>query len=294
MATHTHDGIDWTSRVANLRRSADVDAPALRAVAARLVERTPPGSTVLDIGCGAGGMSVAFIEALARRGGGTVVLVDAVPELLAAAESAARAAAAQVGDIVTVRTTLADLAAADELRAAVPPARLVWASQVVHHLPDQQAGLAALADLLVPGGCLALAEGGLSPRCLPWDLGVGEPGFADRLTAAWNLWFARMRAQMPGVRRLPVGWNRALTDVGLVGVTAFSFLVDRPAPLSRPARQIVIDWLTWMAEITVDLLADADAAVLRRLLDPQDTAYIGGRDDVFLLKATTVQLGWAP
>ncbi|MGH3900732.1 MAG: hypothetical protein ACRDTA_21305, partial [Pseudonocardiaceae bacterium] len=48
-----------------------------------------------------------------------------------------------------------------------------------------------LAALLKPGGRLVVAEGGLRQRCLLW--------------------------------------NRALTDAGLVDVSAFSYLVD-PAP----------------------------------------------------------------
>jgi len=31
---------------------------------------------------------------------------------------------------------------------------------------------------------------------------------------------------------------------------------------------------------------------LHRLLDPTDPAYVARRDDVFMLKASTVYLGW--
>jgi len=291
-SAHTHDGIDWMARLTQLRRADEVDAPAAREVAERLIERTPPGATVLDIGSGAGGMSVALVEALSRHGGGTVVLVDATPELLDAAAASARAAAAEHGAVVTVDTALADLADEASL-ARVPKARLVWASHVVHHLPDQQQTLARLAGLLVAGGCLALAEGGLPMRCLPWDLGVGEPGLHERLNAAQGAWFNRMRAEMPGSVSMPVGWNRALADVGLVGVSSFSYLVDRPAPASDLVRDSVLSWLQWMQEITEELLTESDADTVRRLLDPADAGYLGNRDDLFLLTARTVHLGWS-
>lgn len=101
-----------------------------------------------------------------------------------------------------------------------------------------------------------------------------------------------MRADMPGAVRLPVGWNRALVDAGLRDVTAFSFLVDVPAPLSETARAAVVSWLSWMTNATSDLLDPADLAALHRLLDPADPVHVARRDDVFLLKATTVHLGW--
>jgi SAM-dependent methyltransferase len=402
-AAHTHDGIDWVARLADLRRADEANGPAHRAVADRLIKSLPaPQPTVLDVGCGAGGMSAALAAALATRatattptdlnggphptgttqpseaippgdptrpgatarpggsarsaqpseaaglveavrpdaetrlgesvetarpggsahsaeaaglaeaippgelggaaspgggahaihsaqsaasvslggasqsgdaagsdrgvaGGGTLVLVDAVPELLAAAAEVARAAAGVAG-VVDVRTVRADLAGAgqpasssgarmqghhssvsarsdrepvsgphDDLVAesntsgsarlgddsvvadgldGLPAADLVWASHVAHHLPDQRRMVAALATWLAPGGCLALAEGGLSMRCLPWDVGIGEPGLQDRLIAAHGVWFHGMRTGIPGSVRLPVGWNLVLAEAG--------------------------------------------------------------------------------
>jgi SAM-dependent methyltransferase len=289
---HTHDGIDWTARLAQLRKADEVDEPAAREVADRLIERTPRGSTVLDVGSGAGGMSVALVEAMSRHGGGRIVLVDATPELLESAGELARATAAEHGDVVTVETTLVDLADRASL-ALVPKAHLLWAANVVHHLPDQQQTLADLAGLLVPDGCIALAEGGLPLRCLPWDIGVGDPGLHERLSAVQGAWFCTMRENMPEAVSLPFGWNRALANVGLVGVTAFSYLIDRPSPASEPVRESVLNWLGWMQQIGEGKLTESDIDTVRRLLDENDPAYVGNRDDVFLLTARTVHLGWA-
>jgi SAM-dependent methyltransferase len=286
--THTHDGIDWPSRLAAMRRNDELAASSMRTVADRLVGSLREGAVIADIGPGAGGMSAAFASALGERGGGRVVVVDAVPELLVAAEERVRQAVPS--GRVEVTAVQVD-AASDELPELLPKVDLVWASRVVHHLPDQLKGIAGLARVLADGGWLALAEGGLHTQCLPWDVGVGEPGLADRLAAAHCAWFADMRAAMPGVTRLPMGWTRAMVDAGLADVSSFSYLIDWPAPASEQVRQAVVDWLTWCSAVAADRLSDLDQVALARLLDPVDPAYVGARDDVFVLSASTVHLG---
>jgi SAM-dependent methyltransferase len=288
--THTHDGIDWATRLAAMRRADEVDAAANRSVAARVVGLVGQGATVVDIGPGAGGMSAALAEAILARGGGRMVLVDAVPELLSAAASRVRQALAAANGRVEIDTLKVD-AASGELAGLLPSVDLIWASRVVHHLPDQRKGIDGLVRALRPGGWLVLAEGGLPMRCLPWDVGVGEPGLADRLTAAGDRWFAQMRGTMPGAVRLPVGWNRVLADAGLVEVSSFSYLVDLPAPAPEHVRQSVVDWLTWVGGIAEDHLSASDWQAVRQLLDPADPAYAGARDDVFILRASTVYSG---
>ncbi|HEV2781386.1 MAG TPA: methyltransferase [Actinophytocola sp.] len=288
--THTHDGIDWPSRLAAFRRIDELQEPVMRTVAERLIELTPARATVADIGPGAGGMSTALAMAMGKRGGGTVVLVDAVPELLSASAEQVRRAVTSLPEQVDVRAIRVD-AASDELTSLLSDVDLVWASRVVHHLPDQQDGINRLTRLLAPGGWLAISEGGLGTRCLPWDLGVGEPGLGDRLEAAGAAWFADMRSGMPGSVRLPVGWTQALADAGLVGVSSFSYLIDLPAPPSERVRQSVVDWLSWVAGVAAERLGEADQAALVRLLDPDDPAFVGARDDVFILTASTIHLG---
>lgn len=279
---HTHDSIDWAHMLERLHAVDALTSESQRELAIRLL--APHTRTVIDVGSGAGGMSAAFAEAMPE---GSVVLVDAVPELLDAAAQRVRAAA---GQRVEVRTVQAD-AADDALLDLVPPADLVFASAVVHHLPDQQRGVERLAALTGPGGRLALVEGGLEQRCLPWDVGIGEPGLQERLSAARDEWFRRMRAGIDGAVRLPVGWNRAMTDAGLIDVESFSYLVDHPAPPTDRVRDAVLRWLSWLREIVADWASDADLETVDRLLDPDGPHYVGGRDDVFLLTAHTVYVG---
>src|SRR6266702_3593717 len=158
-----------------------------------------------SVGSSASGLSVAARSVSGRPAsgdlpaGGTLVLVDMVPELLAAAEAVV-AGAAGVDGAVRLLTMLADIADPAQFEG-LPDADLVWASNVTHHVPDQREAIATLVRRLAPGGCLALSEGGLSMRCLPWDVGVGEPGLQDRLVAAQGTWFHRMRTEMPGAVR---------------------------------------------------------------------------------------------
>ncbi|MGH3940212.1 MAG: class I SAM-dependent methyltransferase [Pseudonocardiaceae bacterium] len=286
VVAHSHDGMDWAGSVERLRRADGLAADALRQVAARLVR--PDTRVVIDVGSGAGGMGAAFAEALPA--GGTVVLVDTAPELLHTATAHVRTVS---GERVEVRAVQAD-ADADTLLDLVPRADLVFASFVVHHLPDQQRGVERLSALVRPRGRLALVESGLEQRCLPWDIGLGEPDLQGRLLAAHGKWFRQMRATMEGAVRLPVGWNRALTDAGLVDVSSFSYLVDRPAPPTDEVRTAVLHWLAGIRDVAQPWISEPDLRVVGELLDEDAPHYVGRRDDLFLLTAHTVHVGTAP
>jgi SAM-dependent methyltransferase len=272
-----------------MRRADALDAEALAGVAARLIADLPESPVVLDVGCGSGGMSSAIAAELHTLGGGKLILVDATEELLVEAEEVAAAAG---GEEVRVEVLSADIAGG-RLGELVSPADLVWGSSVVHHLPDQQAGVDILAGVLRPGGLLAIAEGGLQTRCLPWDLGVGEPGLEGRLLAARDDWYGELRAGMAGVVPMPYGWSTALRSAGLSEVSSFGFLLDHPAPASDVVRDVVVDRLTWLGEVGDERVGEEDRNTLRRLVDPADPVYVGARDDLYRLGAQTVHYGWS-
>jgi SAM-dependent methyltransferase len=290
MPAHTHDEVDWAARLPAMLRGDALDAETLAGVASRLASDLPEAATVVDVGCGTGGMSAALAAELARRGGGTLILVDATEVLLEQARAAAAKAAG--GAPVRIETVVADLAGGLS-RDSVPPADLIWASSVVHHLPDQQAGVAVLAGALGAGGLLALAEGGLQNQRLPWDLGIGAPGLERRLLAARDEWFGELRAGMAGVVAMPYGWNVALTRAGLAEVTSFSYLFDHPAPASAAVRAAAADHLRWISSAAGERVGEEDRETARRLIDPADPAFLGSREDVFLLATATVYLGWS-
>jgi len=282
--------IDWGEEAGHLVRSAMRDAEFDAQVAGWLVR--PSDRVAVDVGCGAGGMAAALARALAP--GGRVVAVDADADVLATAREHV-AATAPEAEVVFAASSLE--AGADALRAAVgEPADLVWAAHSVHHAADQQAAVDSLAGLLAPGGRLALAEGGLSPRNLPWDLGVGAPGLEERLDAVQDRWFAAMRDELPGAVRMPYGWTEALRRAGLRDVTTRTVLIERPAPLPPAERAAVADGLRWRADrlSAAGLLDAGDQETVARLLDPEDEAWLGHREDVFHLDANSIHLGTRP
>jgi SAM-dependent methyltransferase len=316
--------VDWSEKAAGLVELAHDDRDWYEAMALLLLR---PGDRVaVDVGCGGGGMTLALAAALG--GQGRVVAVDAAAEMLAAVRD--QVAAAGCGSVaagsspvaagsssvaagsdpaaagpVTAGSGMArvDLVRADlgdgvaPVRAALDrPADLVWAAASVHHVGDQQAAVDALTGLLAPGGRLALAEGGLPARHLPWDVGVGEPGLELRLEAAHDRWFARMRAELPASSPMPYAWTAALRRAGLVQVTTRTTLRERPVPLPVADRDLVIDRLGRFVEKLrpTGLLDRADLAAWERLLDPDDPAWLGNRDDLQRLDARSVHVGVSP
>ncbi len=286
--SETAETVDWADARERLSSAARNDAPWYASLAAQLVE--PHDSLALDVGCGGGGMAVALAQALPA--GGRVLALDTTPELLEEARSNLAAAGFGPDRASVVRCDLEG--GLEALDAAVPqPANLVWASAVVHHVADQQAAVDALARQLASGGRLALAEGGLSARHLPWDVGVGEPGLEVRLAAAQDVWFGRMRAGLINPVRMPYGWNEALRRAGLRSVRSGSVLVERPAPLGPGDREHVLGGIA--ARVgrfsETGLLTGADVAAWNQLLDPAGAAWLGNRDDLFVLEARTVHVG---
>jgi SAM-dependent methyltransferase len=278
--------IDWAEHAEHLALAARTDAEWYAAVAAVLAR--PTDRLLADLGCGGAGMAAALAVAVPEA---RVVAVDSDDEVLAAAVD--NLAAAGVRDRVHLATV--DLAAEPAGLAAALGGRadLIWASAVVHHAGDQQGAVDALSRLLAPGGRLALAEGGLTARHLPWDVGVGDPGLELRLDAARDRWFAAMRAELPGSVRMPYGWPVALRRAGLGAVTSRSFLIERPPPLPAEGVARVADRLMhWVDRLLEhDLLGAADLAAWDRLLDPESPDWLGHRDDVFELSARTIYVG---
>ncbi|WP_280336788.1 class I SAM-dependent methyltransferase [Nocardia wallacei] len=274
-----HDDFDWAAMADMLVDEAEAYSPYLHGAFDELSDLKP--ERILDIGAGPG---VAAGLLAQRFPDAEVVAVDGTPELLARAEQRAR----DLG--VRVQTRVAQF---PQGLSGLPDADLVWSANVVHHVGDQLDALTRMAGLLRPDGVLAIAEGGLSARWLPRDIGFGRPGLQVRLDAAMAERFDRMRAELPGAVAVTEDWPALLRAAGLVDAHSRSFLVDHPAPLAPGPRRSVRQWLERYRGMQDDLDPD-DRATLDRLLDPTDPQGIDQRPDAFLLTARTVHYARRP
>ncbi|MFI0774536.1 class I SAM-dependent methyltransferase [Streptomyces sp. NPDC021212] len=286
---HAHHGTeqpDWDALAPLLERGAELYAPVHEQAAAWLRERFAAGGgsvrRILDVGSGPGVVTCLLARAFPDA---EVVAADGTPALLERARE--RAARLGLADRVTTLT----VEMPEELDpATIGTADLIWSSRTVHHLGDQLDALRRLATALRPGGLLAVGEGGLPPRFLPRDAGLGRPDLSARLDVVQAEGFAEMRAGLPGATETVEDWPGLLTAAGLTGATSRSFLLDLPAPLDATARESLRTELAHRREAVADRLDDGDLAALDRLLDPEDEAGIMRRPDVFLLAAHTLHV----
>ncbi|NSC22217.1 class I SAM-dependent methyltransferase [Streptomyces albus subsp. chlorinus] len=277
--------LDWEALGTALEREAELHSAALESTADWLHALLCAGSAaqgavgrVLDIGSGPGVVSCLLAQRFPEA---EVVAVDQAPGLLE--RTRRRAAAHGLSDRVATRR--ADL---PEEMDGLERAELIWTSHAVHHLGDQQAALDALAGRLRPGGLLAVAERGLTPRFLPRDIGIGRPGLQARMDAAAEESFSAMRAGLPGSVSTVEDWPAMLSCAGLVPTGTRTFLTDHPAPLGPAAREYLHDHLTRRREQLAPYLDAEDLSTLDALLHPESPTSILWRPDAFYLTATTI------
>lgn len=111
--------------------------------------RVQPGDQVLDVGCGTGTLA---LEAQRRVGGaGRVAGIDPSPEQV----GRARAKAAQRHVPVEFQ-----IGVIEQLPFPDQTFDVVLSTLMMHHLPDplKRQGLAEIARVLKPGGCLVIAD----------------------------------------------------------------------------------------------------------------------------------------
>lgn len=115
--------------------------------AAYLLPHLRPGDRLLDVGCGPGTLTV---DLAARLGTGEVVGVDVADDVVAEADAHARAKGA-----TNVSFRAGDFRALDLAPGSFDVAH---AHQVLQHLRDPVGALAAMAELVRPGGIVAVRD----------------------------------------------------------------------------------------------------------------------------------------
>lgn len=273
------DGFDWAAEAAGLAAHAYSDAEFYRIMAAELLRDTD--RLAVDFGCGAAGMAVALRRRADERGGRTRV-VGADSDAAAYAQTAARHP-----DISFVVASFED--SSRRIREHVDGAPdLIWARGALHHAADEQAALNTLVEVLAPGGVLAVAEGGTTVGRLPDHLDIGEPGVHHRLTAALH---ENYRNRMADALPMPYGWPIGLRNAGLTGIHTRNVPFDEPAPLEGADMDHMLRKYAKQVEWVEDLLEPGDVAAWHRLLDPDDKAWLGNRDDLYWLATASVHIG---
>lgn len=263
---------DWGGDGYQLTREAEVMAPAVDAAIAWLAGQVPADAGVLDVGCGPGVAACSFAALMPEA---VVVAADASPGLL----ELARRRAAVLGVSDRVSTLLVDLR---RDRQDAQRVDLVWAGDVVHHLPDPVLALRTLGAQLRPGGVLAVREGGLPVRFLPDAV---APGLQPRLDG-------HAETDVADTGTPDAGWPELMAQAGLRHRATRSFLVDLPAPLTAQTRR----WLQarlarirgHLAGVAGARLTRDDEAAMDELLDPTAPGGLLLRPDVFVLTATTI------
>jgi len=121
------------------------------------LDQLPPGSTLLDVGCGIGGSA----SILARHYGFDVVGISISPAQIERAQS------------LTPAGLACRFAVMDALALDFPNAHFdaVWSVEACPHMPDKQRYADELLRVLKPGGLLAVAD---------WNRRDGPMGRAER------------------------------------------------------------------------------------------------------------------
>ncbi|MBT0774022.1 class I SAM-dependent methyltransferase [Kineosporia sp. J2-2] len=265
---------NWAQSLPLLISEAELGLPVLSGALGWAGSWLPAVREVMDLGSGAGVLTLALAEAFGRA---RVTAVDGTPELLEAVTARAR----EAGLDERVRTALRDLPGGV---ADLPAADLVWASQVVHHLPDPVRALEIFGDRLTPAGVLLVREGGLPTRFLP----DGEyPGLLARLEAAVEQRASGL-ANPAGLVTPRGAWPDLIRRAGLKHLGSSTFVTEVQAPVPEGTRTALARRLGMFTTFAGDLLSAADREAIGELVDPGSPRGVLRREDLYVLAAGTV------
>lgn len=181
--------------------------------AAFLLPHLRSGMRLLDVGCGPGSITVGLAQAVAPT---EVLAIDLGADVI----DQAREHAARTGT-GNVHFECADLLAL----APDEPFDVVYAHQVLQHVPDPQAALAAMRRLLAPGGLVGVRDS---------DYGTCTWSPDDPLLGRWLAVYsavARRNGGEPDAGRFLSGWVRqaGFVDLQVSGTTWTYPGYDSPA-----------------------------------------------------------------
>jgi SAM-dependent methyltransferase len=233
-----------------------------------------PRERLLDLGAGTGTAALG----LARQfPGAEVIAIDV------AAESLRRLSvkALELGLDARVTGFEADL---DAGWPDLGSFDLTMASMSLHHMADPSRVLRDVLAATRPDGLIAVAEFAEPLRFLPEDLGIGEPGFEDRLIEAVT------PAQLEEMPTLGSAWAPRLTEAGWTVLEEREFRIDQNPPRHRSANRYARAWFTRLAHAKADSLAPEDRATLEILLADDGEQSLLHRKDLRIRGVRTITL----
>lgn len=277
-------GRDYTAKLSRFNAHAE---PELRQAIASL--DLQPGMRVVDVGCGSGDNLVLLGEALGRGGANAKAHANAHAHkndtslLIGFDLAAAHAMAARARNAPSALIAQADLLRAPLGRASVD---LIWCMNTINHVHEPAAALTRLAELLRPGGRIALAQSALLPEMyFAWDARL-ERLVTEAVRQYYRKRYGVDERRLTAVRAL-VGLLRA---AGLRDIRARTLMIERIAPLKPADERYLAEAVfrdTW-GERLRPYLQPEDYQEVSRLTDPQDPAYALRRPDFHYLQSLTL------
>jgi SAM-dependent methyltransferase len=265
---HRDADFDWDALADVLELDGALVLPLVDAVTAGLRHQRIDATTVahlVDAGCGPGVVTCALAGTF---GAAHVTGVDSAPQLL----ERLRRRADDAGLGARVEGVEGDL---DTDLPQLPPADLVWASMVVHHVADPVATLRRLGSLLRPGGTLVVIEFGGHTRALPDDDPIVVSGTWARMEDGARA--ALVERLGPDV--IGRDWPHDLRLAGLEAVTDDVVAFTHDAPLDELPRRWLVRHVRRGIGAAGDALGPNDVELLETFADAVGH---GGRTDAFV------------
>jgi SAM-dependent methyltransferase len=238
------------------------------------------GDTVLDAGCGTGAVAALMAERVLP--GGRAFGMDISSDHLRHTRDRLR-----LSDL-PVTLVQGDLTA---LAFAARRFDLIWCSNTINHVSEPLDAVRALAELLTPGGRLALGQSAFLPDMVfAWDARL-EKVVTQACHQFYRDKYGLTERDTAAVRNL----YGVLKKGGLARVTVRTVLIERTAPLAPEDETYFLEGVFrahWGDRLR-PYLSREDWLAVERLCDPDSPDFCLRRPDFHHIQTYTVAIGSA-
>jgi ubiquinone/menaquinone biosynthesis C-methylase UbiE len=155
----------------------------------------------------------------------------------------------------------------------------------LHHMADPSRVLRDVLAATSPGGLIFVAEFSEPLRFLPDDLGIGKPGFEDRLIEAVT------PAQLEEMPTLGSAWAPRMTETGWIVLEEREFRIDQNPPRHPSANRFARAWFTRLSHAKAGSLGPEDRATLAILLADDGEHSVLHRKELHIRGVRTITVG---